>query len=87
VYVLCFISLNKKILVYKTQHSSTINILTRPCLLDNLAYTAACYQIYMGGGGNRFSDCQISQKNCSDFGSGEYFTRICGSYYYSGLHI
>jgi hypothetical protein len=22
----------------------------------------------------------LHRKNCSDFGSGEYFTRICGSY-------
>jgi hypothetical protein len=62
VYVLCFISLNKKILVYKTQHSSTINILTRPCLLDNLAYTAACYQIYMGGGGIGFRIVRFHRK-------------------------
>ena len=33
-----------------------------------------------GGGVNRFSDRRISQKKLFGFRSGEYFTRICGSY-------
>jgi hypothetical protein len=33
-----------------------------------------------GGGGIGFRIVGFHRKNCSDFGSGKYFTRICGSY-------
>jgi hypothetical protein len=39
-----------------------------------------CYTVLGGVVWIGFRIFEFPRKNCSDFGSGEYFTRICGSY-------